>query len=254
MKKIGLVLGSGGLRGMAHIGVLKVLEKEKLPIAYIVGCSVGSLVGGLYASGYSARRLERIARRIKRSEWIEFAFPRMGLFSGKKILTSIDKMTRQQMIQETRLPLYVVATDLYRGEEVVIQKGNLAEAIRASTAVPGIFEPFAKDGTLYVDGALVDPIPIDVARALGADIVVGVDLMHGSNVPVVENIFDVVLQSLEIVQRQLGREKYQSADMMVYPAVSHISQSDFDKAKECILIGENAMRALVDELKRLLGS
>lgn len=254
MKKIGLVLGSGGLRGMAHIGVLKVLEEEKIPISYIVGCSIGSLVGGLYASGYSSERLERMAQRLKRSEWIDFGFSRMGLFSGKKILTAIDKMTCQQMIEETRVPLYIVATDLYRGKEVVIRKGNLAEAIRASTAVPGIFEPFAQDGTLYVDGALVDPMPINAARMLGADIVVGVDLMHGSNVPVVENAFDVVLQSLEVVQRQLGREKYKNADMMIYPAVSHVSQSDFDKISECILAGERAMRDGADELKRLIGS
>ena len=254
MKKIGLVLGSGGLRGMAHIGVLKVLEEENIPIAFIVGCSIGSLVGGLYASGYSAKRLERMAKCVKRSEWIELVFPRMGLFSGKKILTAIDKMTRQQMMEETRVPLYIVATDLYRGERVVLQNGNLAEAICASCAVPGIFEPYAKDGTLYVDGALVDPIPVDVARTIGADIVVGVDLMHGSNVPAIESIFDVVLQSFEVVQRQLGREKYEDADMMIYPAVSHFSQSAFDKVRECILIGEYAMRAQIDELRKLIGS
>ena len=254
MKKIGLVLGSGGLRGMAHIGVLKVLEEEKIPIAFIVGCSIGSLVGGLYASGYSAKRLDRMACRLKRSEWIDIVIPRMGLFAGKKMLTAIDKMARQRMLEETKIPIYIVATDLCKGKEVVIQKGNLAEAIRASTAVPGIFEPFAKDGTLYVDGALVDPMPVDAARALGADIVVGVDLMHGSNVPVIDMIFDVVLQSIEVVQRQLGYEKYKDADMMICPEVSHISQSDFDKAFECIRIGENAMRARVKELKTIIES
>lgn len=254
MKKIGLVLGSGGLRGMAHIGVLNVLEEENIPISFIVGCSIGSLVGGLYASGYSAKRLKRMTRRLKRNEWIDFTIPRMGLFAGKKMLTVIDKMTRQRKIEEAKIPLYIVATDLYKGKEVVIQKGNLAEAVRASTAVPGIFEPFDKDGTLYVDGALVNPIPVDVARKLGADIVIGVDLSHGSNMPVVENVFDVVLQSLEVVQRQLGSQKYEDADMMVYPAVSHISQSDFDKASECVLIGELAMRARVEKLRTLIES
>lgn len=254
MKKIGLVLGSGGLRGMAHIGVLNVLEEEKIPIAFIVGCSIGSLVGGLYASGYSAKRLKRMTRRLKRSEWIDFVIPRMGLFAGKKMLTVIDRMTRQRMIEETKIPLYIVATDLHRGKEVVIRDGNLAEAVRASTAVPGIFEPFEKGGTLYVDGALVNPIPVDVARKLGADIVIGVDLTHGSDVPAVQNIFDVVLQSIDVVQRQLGCVKYEDADMMIYPEVSHISQSDFDKAPECILVGEKAMRAHIDELRRLIES
>ncbi len=254
MKKVGLVLGSGGLRGMAHIGVLNVLEEEKIPISFIVGCSIGSLIGGLYASGYSAKRLKRMTRRLKRSEWIDFAIPRMGLFAGKKMLTVIDKMTRQRMIEETKIPLYIVATDLHRGKEVIIKRGSIAEAVRASTAVPGIFEPFNKDGTLYVDGALVNPIPVDVARELGADIVLGVDLMHGSNVPIVQNIFDVVLQSIDVVQRQLGGVRYEDADMMIYPQVSHISQSDFDKALECILVGEEAMRAHIDELRRLLES
>ena len=126
MKKIGLVLGSGGLRGLAHIGVLKVLEEEKIPIAFIVGCSIGSLIGALYASGYSARRLKRMTRRLKRSEWIDLVVPRMGMFAGKKMLTVMGKMTRQRSIEDTKIPLYIVATDLYAGKEVVIQGGDIA--------------------------------------------------------------------------------------------------------------------------------
>lgn len=252
MKKIGLVLGSGGMRGMAHIGVLKVLEEEKLPIAFIVGCSIGSLIGALFACGYSARRLKRMAQRLKRSEWIDFVMPRMGLFAGEKMLTVMDKMTRQRNIEATKIPIYIVATDLYKGCEVVIERGNLAEAVRASTAVPGIFAPFAKGDTLYVDGALVNPMPVDAARRLGADIVIGVDLVHGASVPEVQNIFDVILQSIDIVERQLGHAKYEEADVMICPEVGHISQSDFDKAEECIRIGEEAARTHIEEIRRLL--
>lgn len=254
MKKIGLVLGSGGLRGLAHIGVLKVLEEEKIPIAFIVGCSIGSLIGALYASGYSARQLKRMTRRLKRSEWIDLVVPCMGMFAGKKMLTVMGKMTRQRSIEDTKIPLYIVATDLYAGKEVVIQGGDIAEAVRASTAVPGIFAPFEKDGRLYVDGALVNPIPVDIARKIEADIVVGVDLTHGTAMPKIQNIFDVMLQSIDVVERQLGCAKYDEADVMIYPQVRHISPSDFSKADECIRIGEEAARVHIDEIRRLLES
>lgn len=252
MKKIGLVLGSGGMRGMAHIGVLKVLEKEKIPIAFIVGCSIGSVIGALYACGYSAKTLERLSRRIERSDWVDLCVPRMGLFEGKKMLTVIRKMTRQRSVEETDIPLYIVAADLCRGCEVIIERGDLAEAVRASTAVPGIFAPFEKDGTMYVDGALVNPTPVDAARRLGADIVIGVDLTQGETVAEVHSIFDVMLQAIDIVERQLGRTKYDEADVMIYPQVGHISQSDFDKAAECIRIGEEAACIHTEELHRLL--
>ena len=254
MKKIGLVLGSGGLRGMAHIGVLKVLEEENIPIGFIVGCSIGSLIGALFASGYSARRLQRMAYRLKRSEWVDFALHRMGLFAGKKILAVMGKMTRQRNIEEARIPLYIVATDLYKGCEVVIERGNLAEAVRASIAVPGIFLPYEKDGTLYADGALVNPTPVDVARRLHADVVVGVELMHGTDVPELQNVFDVMIRSIDIVEKQLGHTRCEEADIMIRPQVSHISPSDFDKAAECIRRGEEAARIYIEEMRRLLSS
>lgn len=252
MKKLSLVLGSGGLRGMAHIGVLKVLEEEKIPIGMIVGCSIGSLIGALYASGYSAQRLKRMTHHLRKREWLDFVVPRMGLFAGKKILTVMDVMTRQRKMEDTAIPLYIVATDLLSGQEVVLEQGNIAEAVRASTAVPGIFAPLAKDGKLYADGALVNPTPVDVAKRMGGEVVVGVDLAGDSSDVKITNIVDVVLRSIDVVERQIGGEKYKQADVLICPAVGHISPSDFDSVAECIRLGEEAARSHIDEIRQLL--
>lgn len=252
MKKLSLVLGSGGLRGMAHIGVLAVLEEEHIPVHNIVGCSIGSLIGALYASGYSASKLKHMSRHLKRREWLDIMPPRMGLFAGKKILTVMEVMTRQRKIEDTEIPLYIVATDLANGEEVLWQKGSIAEAVRASCAVPGIFAPFAHAGNLYADGALVNPTPVDVAKRMGADVVIGVDLAQDAAKTKINNIFDVVLRSIDVVQRQIGREKEKYADVMICPKVGHISPSDFDKVAECIRLGEEAARKHIDEIHRLI--
>lgn len=252
MKKLSLVLGSGGLRGMAHIGVLKVLEEAQIPIHRIVGCSIGSLIGALYASGYSARRLSRMTHHLQKREWLDLVVPRMGLFAGKKILTVMEVMTRQRKIEDTKIPLAIVATDLLTGTEVVWQTGSIAEAVRASTAVPGIFAPFAKDGKLYADGAIVNPIPVDVADRLGADVIVGVDLANDPSTVQVKNVVDVVLRSIDIVEQQIGQKHSEMADVMIYPAVGHISPSDFDSIAECIRLGEEATRRHIEEIRRLL--
>lgn len=252
MKKLSLVLGSGGLRGMAHIGVLTVLEEAHIPIHSIVGCSIGSLIGALYASGYSAQRLKRMSSRLKRREWLDLAPSRMGLFKGKKILTVMESMTRQSKIEDTKIPLYIVATDLISGQEVVLHTGSIAEAVRASCAVPGIFAPFAIDGRLYADGALVNPTPVDIARKLGADVVVGVDLAHDTSEVKIKNVFDVVLRSIDVIEQQIGEKKHRSADVMIYPALGAISSSDFTKVAECIRLGEEATRKHIDEIRALL--
>lgn len=252
MKRLSLVLGSGGLRGMAHIGVLKVLEEEKIPIHSIVGCSIGSLIGALYASGYSAQRLNRMTHHLRKREWLDLVVPRMGLFAGKKILTVMEVMTRQRKIEDTKIPLYIVATDLLSGQEVVLKEGSIAEAVRASTAVPGIFAPLAKEGKLYADGAIVNPIPVDVADRLGADVIVGVDLANDLSTVQVKNVVDVVLRSIDIVEQQIGQKHSEAADVMIYPAVGHISPSDFDSVAECIRLGEEAAREHIEEIRRLL--
>lgn len=164
----------------------------------------------------------------------------------------MDVMTRQRKIEDTAIPLYIVAADLLSGQEVVLEQGSIAEAVRASTAVPGIFAPFAQDGKLYADGALVNPTPVDVAKRMGGDIVVGIDLAGDSSDVKITNIVDVVLRSIDVVERQIGGEKYKEADVLICPAVGHISPSDFDSVAECIRLGEEAARSHIDEIRQLL--
>ncbi len=179
-KKIGLALGGGSARGWAHVGVIKALLEADIPIHCIAGTSIGSLVGGYYASG-SFLELEQMAEVIQWStvlRYLDVTLPRQGLVEGKKILEFLRKALKIKTIQNLQIPFCAVAADLITGDEIRIKKGNLAEAIRASVSIPGILNPYKKSNRWLVDGGLVNPVPVSAARALGADIVIAVDLNH----------------------------------------------------------------------------
>jgi NTE family protein len=179
-KKIGLALGGGSARGWAHVGVIKALEEANIPIHCIAGTSIGSLVGGYYASG-SFEELEHMAETIQWStvlRYLDVTLPRQGLVEGKKILEFLRGSLKIKTIENLQIPFCAVAADLITGEEIRIKKGNLAEAIRASISIPGIFNPQKKADRWLVDGGLVNPVPVSAVRAMGADIVIAVDLNH----------------------------------------------------------------------------
>ncbi|AMV72998.1 patatin-like phospholipase RssA [Desulfuromonas carbonis] len=175
--KIGLALGSGAARGLAHIGVLKVLEEAKVPIAAISGTSIGALIGALYAAGVSVAQMEEIAREV---DWRDLArlvdpvFPGAGLIDGKKVSRFIAELLPVQSFEELRFPFAVTATDVETGEDIFIKQGNLLEAVRAAISFPGIFTPVRFGSRFLVDGGLCNPVPVDVARELGSDKVIGV--------------------------------------------------------------------------------
>ena len=180
--KIGLALGSGAARGLAHIGVLKVLEENKIPIDLIAGTSIGALVGGAYAVGMSVDEMERIAMEVdwkRLGRLMDFVIPRAGFINGKKVKTFIKTLVKNKKIEELKIPFAAVATDIYTGEEVVIQQGLIVEAIRASASIPGIFTPVRNGGKILVDGGLVNPIPISVVKKMGADIIIAVNVISG---------------------------------------------------------------------------
>ena len=185
--KIGLALGCGGARGLAHIGVLRVLEREKIPIDLIVGASMGCLVGGIYASGMDAITMEEIALNINWQQTARFFTPtisKAGLVDGNKIEKLVESFIGKKRFPKLKIPFATVSTDIENGKQVVIKNGKVARAIRASCSVPGIFTPLRYRNRFLVDGGLVNPFPVDVARKMGADIVIGVnvipDVIHKS--------------------------------------------------------------------------
>lgn len=174
--KVGLALSSGAARGLSYIGVLKVLEKEHIPIDFIAGSSIGALIGAAYAAGISARELEQKIFQLSWQDLVDFTIPRKGLIKGKKIEAWIGELLQNKSFEQLKIPLAVVATDLTTGSEVVFNSGDVARAVRASISMPGVFEPARVGGMVLADGGLVNPLPIDITRKIGADIVIAVDI------------------------------------------------------------------------------
>jgi len=175
-KKIGLALSGGSVRGLAHIGILKVFEKEKIPIHYLAGTSIGALIGACYASGLSAKRIEEIALTTELKELVDFTEPKTGFIAGKKIEKYIRKITDNKRFSELEPPLRVVATDLTKGEKVVFKEGDVTKAVRSSISIPGVFSSVKMEKKELVDGGIVDPVPVDVVKNMGADIIIATDL------------------------------------------------------------------------------
>lgn len=250
--KVGLALGSGGLRGIAHIGILKVLEKHNIPIDYIAGCSIGSLIGALYAAGLDAETILKLAMNLRKRHWLDFVIPQMGIVAGERALATIRLLTKQKTFEELKIPLAVVATELNTGQEAVFTTGDVAIAVRASISVPGVFIPVAIDNRLYVDGAVLNPTPIDIVRSMGADIVIGVDLAHANSVFTISNMFDVIIQSIDIMERELCKHRQQHCNILIKPDVGRFSPSSFESMDECALAGEQAAEAVIRDIKKLL--
>ncbi|MCW3489924.1 patatin-like phospholipase family protein [Dethiobacter alkaliphilus] len=251
-KKIGLALGGGSARGFAHIGVLKVLNEAGINVDMIAGTSMGAVIGAFYCSGIDLTLMERLAGQIQRRNWLDWTFPRMGLASGDKLEQMLLLLTRKRTFAELEKPLAVVATDLVRGEKVVISDGLVARAVRASAAIPGVFCPVEFRGRMLVDGAVVERVPVHTARDMGADVVLAVDLgiyVDGSKP---NHIVDVIAQSLDIMQRDLCRLNTDVADVLISPQLKHVAPGQFHKAPEAVQAGEDATRAMLPQIKEFL--
>ena len=250
--KVGLTLGSGGLRGLAHVGVLRVLERAGIPVHCIAGCSIGSLIGALYCSGHDADTIHKLAKHLKRRHWLDFVIPKMGVIAGERVLETMRILTRQKHFQELSIPLAVVATELGSGCERVFTTGSVAAAVRASVSVPGVFVPYQLEDAVYVDGAVINPIPADAARGIGADVVIAVDLSVKETPGPIANLFDVMIQSIDIMERQIFRQRQNQCDVLIQPRVGHISPSAFDAIDECVLRGEEAAMEALPRILALL--
>ncbi|MCM3665750.1 patatin-like phospholipase family protein [Mesobacillus subterraneus] len=250
--KVGLALGSGGARGFAHLGVIKVLRDEGIPIDLIAGSSMGALVASFYGAGLDVDRLYKLSRVFKRKYYLDFTVPKMGFISGKRVKELIRIFTHGKKIEELDIPIGIVATDLMSGEKVVFKNGPVAEAVRASIAIPGIFVPEKLDGRLFVDGGVVDRIPVSVAKEMGADIVIAVDV---SNVKVnadITSIFDVIIQSIDIMQMELVANREIASDVMIRPKVEMYNSKAFTNIEEIIVIGEEEAKKHIDKIKHCI--
>jgi NTE family protein len=251
-KTLGLALGGGSARGFAHIGVLKALEAAGIKADFVVGTSMGAVIGAFYCSGIGLRMMERLAGHIQRNQWLDWTFPRMGLASGDKLEQLLVMMTRNKTFAQLELPLAVVAADLVHGEKVVINEGNVARAVRASAAIPGIFCPVEYQGRTLVDGAVVERVPVQTARELGADLILAVDVGIYTNGSKPMHILDVISQSLDLMQRDLCRLSTDAADIVIFPQLHDVSPGHFHKAQQAILAGEDAANAMLPQILELL--
>ncbi len=251
--KIGLALGAGAARGFAHIGVIKALEAEKIPVYCIAGCSMGALIGGLYARGMDIETIEGLSCGLDHRKWLDLGVPRKGLIRGKKITEILRLMTRDYNIEELKTPFACIATDIQNGEEVVIKEGNLAEAIRASISVPGVFVPYQDaKSRMLVDGAVINRVPINVCRELGADIVLAVDVDYQVERVEVNNIFDIILQTMSIMQKEIMNYKLGECDYIIKPDLKDLKSTQFERARYAIDAGRSASHEAVHEIKARL--
>ncbi|GAE24130.1 serine protease [Halalkalibacter wakoensis JCM 9140] len=250
--KIGLALGSGGARGFAHIGVLKVLEEEQIPIDYIAGSSMGALVGSLYGVGQSPAHLERFATLFRRKYFIDFIVPKLGFVAGVKAKEVIRMLAKDKKLEELHPPVAVVATDIKNGERVVLRKGDVATAVRASIAIPGIFVPEKVEDRLLVDGGVIDRVPVSVVKEMGADVTIAVDVSYFRTEPELNTVYDIIMQSMDIMARELVRVQEIDSSIMLRPIVEHSSSLDFSQVERLIERGEEAAREQLPEIRRCM--
>lgn len=250
--KIGLALGSGGARGFAHLGVLKVLKDAGIPVSMIAGSSMGALVASFYGAGQDIGRLYQLAGAFKRKYYLDFTVPKMGFVAGNRVKDLIRIFTYQKKIEELDIPVAIVATDLKAGKKVVFQTGSIADAVRASISIPGIFVPETIDGRLLVDGGVVDRVPVSVVREMGADIVIAVDVAQVKRTEEISSIFDVIMQSLDIMQDELVHHREIASDIMIRPHVEHFSSRAFTNLMEIIYIGEEETKKQLPKIEELL--
>jgi NTE family protein len=250
--KIGLALGSGGARGFAHLGVIKALKDAGIPIHLIAGSSMGALVASFYGAGLDMDRLYKLSTAFKRKYFLDFTVPKMGFISGKKVKEFIKVFTHGKNIEELSIPIGIVATDLLTGEKVVFQTGPVADAVRASISIPGIFVPEKQNGRILVDGGVSDRVPVSVAKEMGADIVIAVDVSRVKRNAEITSIYDVIMQSIDIMQAEIINNREIAANVMIRPPVEIYSSRAFTNIEEIINHGEEETKKHLNQIRTVI--
>lgn len=254
--KIGLALGGGAARGFAHIGVIKMLETHGIVPDIVVGTSAGSLVGALYAAGNDGFALQRLALAMEEaaiSDWSVPLFAKAsGVLKGEALQNYVNRTLGNQPIERLKKPFGAVATDLQSGEPILFRRGNTGSAVRASSAVPGLFQPVRIGERAYVDGGLVSPVPVRFARDMGADFVIAVNISAQPDAQPSESSLDVLLQTFAIMGKSINRYELRGADVVIQPRLGTMKGNDFPGRNTAILAGEQEAAAQIGEIRRKL--
>jgi NTE family protein len=252
--RLGLALGGGAARGFAHVGVLQVLEEAGIKPQLVVGTSAGSMVAAFYASGRDGTQLQRLAETMEEAAITDWNLPlsSRGLIKGDGLAKYVATVTAGKRIEDLAMPLGIVATDLHSGEGVLFQKGDIATAVRASSAVPAMFDPVRIGGREYVDGGLVSPVPVRYARQMGADVVLAVDISSNPESNKTGGILQMLLQTFSIMGKSIKGYELKEAEIVVKPALDGVGSTAFAERQKSIQAGRQAMQQALPELRRYL--
>lgn len=252
---IGIALGGGASKGFAHIGILKVLRQNNIPVKVVTGTSAGSIVGSLYASGMSPDRLELEAEILGKTDLVDLTLSTSGFIRGQKLEDYINRKVNGRAIQQFPLKFAAVATDFSSGKAVAFNRGNAGQAVRASAAIPNVFQPAVIGGRRYVDGGLSQPVPVSAARAQGANFVIAVDISARPSRNAEAGFFSYLDQTLNIMSTGALHSELAKADVVIKPAVLDLGAvGGFDQKQRAIRLGEQAARAALPEIKRKLAA
>lgn len=250
---VALALGSGGDRGFAHIGVIKALEANDIHIDIIVGTSAGSVVGALYAGGYKSAELEQLALKLDQDQLNDFEISKRGYIRGEQLQDFINRALKNRSIEQLDRPFVALATQLGTGNAVAFNRGNTGKAVRASSSIPGVFYPVMIGGEEYVDGDLKKPVPVSVAREMGADIVIAVDVsQQPRDNPLPQDIIDTLMQSLRIMRQSILARELESAQVVIRPAIGLTPEIDAVSKERLIKNGEDAAVEALPQIREWL--
>lgn len=249
LPRIGLALGGGAARGFAHIGVIQVLEEAGIRPDLVVGTSAGSLVAALYASGKTGVEMAALAQSMDEGSITDWSFPARGLIRGEALARYVREHTGGRTIEQMRLPLGIVATDLDSGAGILFQRGDTGAAVRASSAVPAVFQPVRIGNREYVDGGLVSPVPVRFARQMGAEMVIAIDISSTPDGNATGDVMKMLLQTFAIMGRSISQFELRQADVVLRPLMSGLSSADFAARGKAIQAGREVATRLLPELK-----
>ncbi len=252
--RIGLALGGGAARGFAHIGVIQVLEDAGIRPDLVAGTSAGSLVAALYASGKGGAELARLALAMDESALVDWSFPGRSLIRGEALARYVREQTGGRLIEQLALPLGIVATDLDSGEPMLFQRGDPGMAVRASSAVPAVFQPVRIGTREYVDGGLVSPVPVRFARQMGAEVVLAVDISNSPLGNATGDAARLLLQTFAIMGRSINQFELRDADIVMRPQLTGLSGADFTQRQRAIDAGRQAALAVLPQIRQRIAA
>ena len=254
--KIGLALGGGAARGFAHIGVIKALEAQGIYPDIVVGTSAGSVVGAMYAAGNTGFQLQKMALDMDEASISDWALPLFGkstgVLKGEALQAYVNKSVNNLPMEKLKIPFGAVASDLKNGQPILFQRGNTGMAVRASSAVPGVFQPVTIGGHTYVDGGLVAPVPVRFARDMGADFVIAVNISTQADVQATVSSLDVIMQTFSIMGQRINQYELKDADVVIAPSLGKMAGNDFAGRNQAILAGEQAAAQVMSQIKQKL--